>query len=54
MVILSADATPGQIERLVAAGARAYLTKPIDVTQVLTLLDEIVERHSADAASVLR
>jgi CheY-like chemotaxis protein len=31
VVILSADATPGRIERLRAAGASTYLTKPIDV-----------------------
>ncbi|RYF43548.1 MAG: response regulator, partial [Cytophagaceae bacterium] len=31
VVIVSADATPGQIERLLSAGAKAYLTKPLDV-----------------------
>ena len=35
VIILSADATPGQIKRLLAAGARAYLTKPLDVGQLL-------------------
>lgn len=40
IVILSADATASQIERLLAAGAQAYLTKPIDVKTFLTLLDE--------------
>ena len=40
VIILSADATPGQVERLVAAGARAYLTKPLDVRQLLLLVDE--------------
>jgi CheY-like chemotaxis protein len=39
VVVLSADATPGQIERLLAAGARAYLTKPLDVPSFLKLLD---------------
>jgi CheY-like chemotaxis protein len=33
IVVTSADATPGQIERLLAAGADAYLTKPIDIPQ---------------------
>jgi signal transduction histidine kinase len=42
VVIVSADATPGQIDRLLAAGARAYLTKPLDVAKLLTLVDEIV------------
>src|SRR5215831_16594142 len=30
VVVLSADATPSQIERLLTAGARNYLTKPFD------------------------
>ncbi len=40
VIILSADATPGQIERLLAAGARAFLTKPIDVRRFLAVLGE--------------
>jgi signal transduction histidine kinase/ActR/RegA family two-component response regulator len=40
VTILSADATVGQIERLRAAGAQNYLTKPIDVKVFLALLDE--------------
>jgi signal transduction histidine kinase/CheY-like chemotaxis protein len=42
VVILSADATPRQIERLLAQGADAYLTKPLDVKKFLELLDERV------------
>jgi signal transduction histidine kinase/CheY-like chemotaxis protein len=42
IVILSADATPNQIRRLRAQGARAYLTKPLDVKEFLTLLDEVL------------
>src|SRR5256712_5108138 len=42
VVVLSADATPGQIQRLLAAGVRAYLTHPPDVRQLLALLDEAV------------
>jgi CheY-like chemotaxis protein len=41
VVILSADATSGQITRLLAQGAHAYLTKPVEVGDVLTLLDKI-------------
>ncbi len=40
VIVISADATPGQVERLKATGARAYLTKPVDVKQLLALLDE--------------
>jgi CheY-like chemotaxis protein len=42
VVILSADATPGQIERLRAAGADEYLTKPIDVVEFVALIDRIL------------
>ena len=42
VVILSADATHGRIERLLAAGARAYLTKPIDVARLLATLDSFL------------
>ncbi len=42
VVILSADATPSQITRLRAQGARAYLTKPLDVQAFLTQLDEVL------------
>ena len=42
VVILSADATPGQVERLLAAGANAYLTKPLDVRELLDVLSEHV------------
>jgi PAS domain S-box-containing protein len=44
VVVLSADATPGQIDRLLAMGARAYLTKPLDVRKLFTLLDETLPR----------
>jgi len=43
VVIVSADATPGQTRRLLSAGAAAYLSKPIDVSELLRLLDEAVE-----------
>ncbi len=39
VVIISADATPGQINRLRAIGVLDYLTKPIDVQKLLNLLD---------------
>jgi PAS domain S-box-containing protein len=42
VVILSADATPGQTARLLAQGAHAYLTKPVDVAQLLALIDELL------------
>ena len=45
VVILSADATRSQSDRLLAAGAVAYLTKPIDVAVLLETLD----RHLVSA-----
>jgi CheY-like chemotaxis protein len=43
VVILSADATPSQIERLLTAGARNYLTKPFDIDPFLAVVDEFLE-----------
>jgi signal transduction histidine kinase/ActR/RegA family two-component response regulator len=43
VVVISADATPGQINRLLASGARTYLTKPLDVKKFLALLDEVLQ-----------
>ena len=40
VVIISADATSRQIERLMAAGARAYLTKPLDMQEFFRVIEE--------------
>jgi CheY-like chemotaxis protein len=40
VVIISADATPHQIKRLMAAGAHTYLTKPLDVGEFLRVIEE--------------
>lgn len=45
VVVVSADATGTQIERLLSAGARNYLTKPIDVAQFLFTVDEILSER---------
>ena len=42
VVVISADATAAQIERLLAGGARDYLTKPIDVKQFLVTVDDLL------------
>jgi CheY-like chemotaxis protein len=47
VVVISADATRGQVERLLEAGARAYLTKPLDVPHFLTLVSDILREHEA-------
>jgi len=40
VIVLTADATQGQITRLLQAGAQDYLTKPLDVRRLLQLIDE--------------
>ena len=46
VIVVSADATPHQIERLTLAGAQAYLTKPLDLHQFLKVLDETLLKES--------
>lgn len=43
VVMISADATARQIQRLQDRGAVAYLTKPIDVGQLMGLLDRMLK-----------
>ena len=42
VVIVSADAVPGDVSRLLARGARSYVTKPLEVAALLALLDEVL------------
>jgi CheY-like chemotaxis protein len=50
VVILSADARPGLIQRLLEQGARSFLTKPLEVREFLELLDTVAaEREQAGA-----
>lgn len=48
VIVLSADASPSRIERMLAAGARNYLIKPFDIQRFLFLIDEAL--HSAQIA----
>lgn len=43
VVILSADAMGDQIEKLIKAGAKNYLTKPLDVIEFLKIVDEMMK-----------
>jgi CheY-like chemotaxis protein/nitrogen-specific signal transduction histidine kinase len=43
VMVVSADATAGQIERLLAAGATQYLTKPLDVDRFLEVVDQLLQ-----------
>ncbi|HEX4492397.1 MAG TPA: ATP-binding protein [Acidimicrobiia bacterium] len=44
VIVLSADATERQIERLLAEGATAYVTKPIDLAEFLARVDELLPK----------
>ncbi|HXX40890.1 MAG TPA: response regulator [Chthoniobacterales bacterium] len=47
VVVISADATSSQIERLLAAGARNYLTKPFSIEMLLAVVDEVLAQSAA-------
>ena len=40
IVVIGADATPGRVQRLRDTGASGYLTKPVDVKELLAWFDE--------------
>jgi DNA-binding response OmpR family regulator len=42
VVVISADVSAGQVMRMLDAGARAYLAKPLDVDRLLAVLDEVL------------
>jgi CheY-like chemotaxis protein len=42
VIVISADATPSRIERMLAAGARNYLTKPFDIPRLLIMVEKIL------------
>ncbi len=44
VVVVSADATPQQIDAALDAGALRYLTKPVQVSELLAALDDALER----------
>ncbi|RIH82447.1 ATP-binding protein [Calidithermus roseus] len=44
VIILSAEASPGQVQRLLAQGAAAYLTKPLEVSRFLEVLAQVLKR----------
>jgi CheY-like chemotaxis protein len=46
VVVVSADATLGQQQRLLSAGALAYLTKPYEVQELLRIIDEALTKSA--------
>jgi CheY-like chemotaxis protein len=49
VVILSADARPSLIKELLGQGVRAFMTKPLDVKELLELLDSIATEQRVSA-----
>jgi CheY-like chemotaxis protein len=49
VVVVSADATPASLERLRAAGADAYLTKPLDVDEFLRVVERFLPPAPGEA-----
>ena len=47
VAIVSADAMPRQVQRLLSSGAVAYLTKPIDIHRLLDLVDDAIAQAAA-------
>ena len=52
VVMVSADATPRQIERLLQLGADDYLSKPFDVTHFLAMMDDLIAKTSGSPSLV--
>jgi signal transduction histidine kinase/CheY-like chemotaxis protein len=50
VIVLSADATKSQVERMMGCGAQAYLAKPIDVRALLATVEEQLGAHAAGVA----
>jgi PAS domain S-box-containing protein len=46
VVVLSADASPSQIQKLLDVGAQFYLTKPIEVSEFYHTIDQVLVRQS--------
>jgi PAS domain S-box-containing protein len=47
VIVVSADATVGQIQRLMSQGAHGYLTKPFNVQELLQAVDSILSNQQS-------
>jgi CheY-like chemotaxis protein len=50
VVVLSADARPTLIKELLGKGVRAFLTKPLDVKELLELMDAVATERDQTTA----
>ena len=53
VAICSADASPGQAKRLIGQGADAYLTKPLDLGELIELIEKVRAGKAIGPASSL-
>jgi CheY-like chemotaxis protein len=51
IIVVSADATPASVVRLQAAGADAYLTKPLDVDEFLVTVERFLPGGGAEVVA---
>jgi CheY-like chemotaxis protein len=42
VIMISADAMPEQVDAALTAGANCYLTKPVQLTELLRQVDELM------------
>jgi CheY-like chemotaxis protein len=42
VIVISADAMPKQLDKLLNAGAKHYLTKPLDIPEFLRIIEEFL------------
>ena len=54
VAVLSADATTAQRHRLIGAGAAAYLTKPVDISELLGLIDQQLDANPSETGAEAR
>ena len=47
VVVVSADATASRMAQVLAAGARHYLTKPVELQPFLAVLDGLLEARAS-------
>ena len=52
VVVISADATTHQINRLMTAGSDTYLTKPLDVVEFFRVLDKTFAAHDRKCSAI--
>lgn len=52
VIIVSADATSGQVERLTAAGANAYITKPYNIGSLLRQIGDLLRSQASGRAQM--